>query len=160
MQLKKEFVEHEKAKKAADASNLAKSEFLANMSHELRTPLNAILGFSELMRRDSGITHEQRDNLETIGRSGEHLLSLINDVLELSKIEAGRIVLHKENFDLHRLLLTLKEMFQLPSQQKGLSLDFEREDDVPQYIRADQSKLRQILINLLGNAVKFTKTGG
>ncbi len=148
------------AKQKAEKANRTKSEFLANMSHELRTPLNAILGFSELMTRDSNISTEQLNNLQTIGRSGEHLLSLINDVLEFSKIEAGRIVLHKENFDLHRLLLGLEEMFQLRAQQKGLSLNFEQGTDVPQYIRADQNKLRQILINLVGNAVKFTETGG
>ncbi|MCP4579124.1 MAG: response regulator, partial [Deltaproteobacteria bacterium] len=148
------------ARRAAEKANRAKSEFLANMSHELRTPLNAILGFSELMRRDSGITREQLNNLETIGRSGEHLLSLINDVLEFSKIEAGRIVPNQETFDLHRLLLGLEEMFGLRARQKGLSLVFDQGADVPQYIRADQNKLRQILINLLGNAVKFTETGG
>ena len=148
------------AKERAESANRAKSEFLANMSHELRTPLNAIIGFSELMRRDSGITHEQRANLETIGRSGEHLLSLINDVLEFTKIEAGRIVLNQENFDLHHLLLGLEEMFRLRAQQKGLSLDVDLSDEIPQYIRTDQNKLRQILINLLGNAVKFTDKGG
>jgi signal transduction histidine kinase/FixJ family two-component response regulator len=141
------------------AANQAKSLFLANMSHELRTPLNAILGFSELMTRDQNLTLEQQRNLETIGRSGEHLLALINDVLELSKIEAGLIVLHEENFDLHRLLLGLEEMFRLRARQKRLSIEFEQADDVPRYIRADQNKLRQILINLLSNAVKFTEEG-
>jgi len=148
------------AKEAAEAANRSKSAFLANMSHELRTPLNAILGFSELMRRTPDITAEQRRNLETIGRSGEHLLSLINDVLEFSKIEAGRTALHEENFDLHRMLLGLEEMFGLRARQKGITLDFHCEPDVPKYIRTDQNKLRQILINLLGNAVKFTDTGG
>ncbi len=148
------------AKDTAEKATCAKSEFLAGMSHELRTPLNAILGFSELMRRDPGISSEQLDNLGVIGRSGEHLLSLINDVLEFSKIEAGSIVLNQENFDLHWLLLGLEEMFRLRVQQKGLSLDFTRGDNVPQYIRADQNKLSQILINLLGNAVKFTESGG
>lgn len=159
-QRKQAEVEILKSKMEAEQANQFKSEFLANMSHELRTPLNAILGFSELMKRDSNITQEQLDNLETIGRSGEHLLSLINNVLEFSKIEAGRIVLHQENFDLHRFLLGLEEMFRLRAQQKGLSLDFTRDTHVPQYIRTDQNKLRQILINLLGNAVKFTETGG
>lgn len=158
--LHQEISDRKRAEEAAEAANRAKSEFLANMSHELRTPLNAILGFSELMMRDPSLSREQLDNLKTIGRSGEHLLSLINDVLEFSKIEAGRIVLNQESFDLHRLLLGLKEMFRLRVQEKGLSLDFEQDDDVPQYIRADQSKLRQILINLLDNAVKFTETGG
>ena len=150
----------QEAKERAETANRAKSEFLANMSHELRTPLNAILGFSELMRRDPGISSEQLDNLGTIGRSGEHLLSLINDVLEFSKIEAGQIVLSQKNFDLHQLLFGLEEMFRLRVQQKELSLDFELGPDVPQYIRTDQNKLRQILINLLGNAAKFTESGG
>ncbi len=149
-----------KEKEKSEAANRAKSEFLANMSHELRTPLNAILGFSQLMRRDPGISPEQLANIETINRSGEHLLSLINDVLEFSKIEAGRIVVNPENFDLYRLLLGLEEMFRLRARQKELTLDVVRDNNIPQYIRADANKLRQILINLLGNAVKFTESGG
>ncbi len=156
---KQAMMELETAIMAAEAANCAKSEFLANMSHELRTPLNAILGFTQLMRRDPDITVEQLNNLDTIGRSGEHLLSLINDVLEFSKIEAGRAVLNQEDCDLHRLLHGIEEVFRLRVQNKGLSLDFELAADVPQYIHTDQGKLRQILINLLGNAVKFTERG-
>jgi signal transduction histidine kinase/DNA-binding response OmpR family regulator/HAMP domain-containing protein len=156
---KQAMVELETAILSAETANRAKSEFLANMSHELRTPLNAILGFSQLMRRDPGISPEQLHNLETIGHSGEHLLSLINDVLEFSKIEADRAVLNLEDFDLHRLLFDIEEVFRLKVQEKGLSLAFVFETDVPQNIHADQSKLRQILINLLGNAVKFTQNG-
>lgn len=152
--------ESNRYEKRLKEANSAKSEFWANMSHELRTPLNAILGFSELMSRDRRLSSEQLGYLETIGRSGEHLLSLINDVLEFSKIEAGRIVLNPENFDLHRLLLGLEEMFCLRARQKGLSLEFDRCAEVPRFIRSDQGKLRQILINLLGNAVKFTEAGG
>lgn len=148
------------AKNDAESANLAKSEFLANMSHELRTPLNAILGFSELMRRDPIVSGEQKTNLDIIGRSGEHLLTLINDVLDFSKIEAGRIELNQKKFDLHMLLTNIEEMFFLRTQQKGLYLESDRTDDVPQYVYTDQNKLRQILINLLENAVKFTKTGG
>ena len=159
-QRKKAYDELQKAKEAAEAANRAKSAFLANMSHELRTPLNAILGFSELMQRAPDISKEQQQNLETIGRSGEHLLSLINDVLEFSKIEAGRMAMNKEDFDLHGMLFGLEEMFALRIRQKGVSLDFTCDPDVPRYIHADQSKLRQILINLLGNAVKFTESGG
>ena len=150
----------EKSTEAAVAANRAKSVFLANMSHELRTPLNAILGFSELMTRDQGITADQRENLEIIGRSGEHLMALINDVLELSRIEAGRVELQEESFDLHRMLTGLEEMFRLRAEGKGLSLLFERAEDVPQYVRMDQGKLRQTLINVLGNAVKFAHEGG
>ncbi len=149
----------EKAKAAAEKADQAKSLFLANMSHELRTPLNAILGFSELMQRDPDITPALSNHIETINRSGEHLLALINDVLELSKIDAGSVILTPGIFDLHRLLASLEEMFRLRAQEKGLSLVFACAADVPRYIYADESKLRQILINLLGNAVKFTESG-
>ncbi len=148
------------AKDAAEAANRAKSVFLANMSHELRTPLNAILGFTQLMARDQHVTPTQRESLETIGRSGQHLLTLINDVLEMSKIEAGRTTLYEENFDVYRLCESLEDMFHLRASQKGLQLLFERTADVPQYIRTDESKLRQVLINLLSNAIKFTEEGG
>ncbi len=148
------------AKEAAEAANRAKSVFLANMSHELRTPLNAILGFAQLMNRDPGLTGEQRENLDTISRSGEHLLNLINDVLEMSKIEAGRNTLNEESFDLISLLDDLEDMFHMRASNKGLQLIFDRAPDVPQYVRTDQGKLRQVLINLLGNAVKFTQQGG
>ena len=150
----------EEARGAAEAANRAKSAFLAAMSHELRTPLNAVLGFSELMTSAPNLTVEQRENMEIIGRSGEHLLALINGVLDLSKIEAGRMELQPENFDLHEMLLGLGEMFSLRAEQKGLTLVFDLAPDVPRIIRADVGKLRQILINLLGNALKFTPTGG
>ncbi len=148
------------AKEAAESANRAKSTFLANMSHELRTPLNTIIGFSELMTRDPSLSAEQKGNLETIVRSGEHLLSLINDVLEFSKIEAGHLALRRESFDLHHLLLGLHEMFSLRARRKSLCLELVQASDLPRIVRADQSKLRQVLINLLGNAVKFTDAGG
>ncbi|WP_016874029.1 PAS domain S-box protein [Chlorogloeopsis fritschii] len=148
------------AKEAAEAANRAKSAFLANMSHELRTPLNAILGFAQLMERDPALNSKQRESLATINRSGEHLLNLIDDVLEMSKIEAGRIVFNPESFDLFGLLRTLQEMFQIRAQAKQLFLKFEIAPDLPRYIHTDEGKLRQVLINLLGNAVKFTQTGG
>jgi signal transduction histidine kinase/DNA-binding response OmpR family regulator len=150
----------EKARRLAEVANQAKSTFLAQMSHELRTPLNAVLGFSELMTRDPNLTPGQRANLETIGRSGEHLLALINDVLELSRIEAGRVEVQAESFDLWHMLLGLEELFRLRAETKDLTLVFERTHNVPQYVRTDANKLRQVLINLLGNAVKFTQEGG
>ncbi|MEJ5311336.1 MAG: ATP-binding protein [Anaerolineae bacterium] len=150
----------EEARKAAEEANRAKSIFLANMSHELRTPLNAILGYSQLMARDPQLTPAQRDYLDTIGRSGEHLLGLINDVLTMSKIEAGRTSLQENAFDLHRQLVGLKEMFAMRAADKGLNLILDIAPDVPQYIYADEGKLRQVLMNLLSNAVKFTEEGG
>jgi two-component system sensor histidine kinase/response regulator len=148
------------ARKAAESANRAKSVFLANMSHELRTPLNAILGFSQLMDRDPSLAVEQKESLEVITRSGEHLLTLINDVLEMSKIEAGRTVLDVQSFDLQRMLDDLEDMFYLRAADKGLTLLFEYTADVPRYVRTDEGKLRQVLINLLSNAVKFTQEGG
>jgi len=157
--LTKAYDELRKVKDLAEAANTAKSVFLANMSHELRTPLNAILGFSELMKRDPQVSAGQLVHLDTICRSGEHLLSLINDVLEFSKIEAGKLVAHKDVFDLHRLLLGLEEMFSLRAGQKGLFLEMNLDEEVPRYIFTDQNKLRQILINLLGNAIRYTNFG-
>ncbi len=149
----------QKAKEAAETANRAKSVFLANMSHELRTPLNAILGFTQIMERDPSFPPQRRKNLETIDRSGKHLLDLINDVLEMSKIEAGRTNLEKTGFDLYNTLDSLESIMRVRAENKGLNLVFEREDDLPRYIRTDERKLRQVLINLLGNAIKFTKEG-
>ena len=151
--------ELEKAKEHAEAANQAKSTFLANMSHELRTPLNAILGFSQFMRRSNTLSPEHREPLEIINTSGEHLLTLINDVLTMSKIEAGRIILNPVSFDLYRLLDDVEQMFRLKTNEKGLQLFCERAPEVPQFIRADEIKLRQILMNLINNAIKFTQTG-
>ncbi|HEY9742500.1 MAG TPA: PAS domain S-box protein [Coleofasciculaceae cyanobacterium] len=147
------------AKEAAEAANHAKSAFLANMSHELRTPLNAILGFSQLMVRGSSLSQSQQEYLGIISRSGEHLLALINDVLEMSKIEAGRTTLNEKSFDLYGLLNSLQEMLQLKAKSKGLQLIFDCAPDVPQFVQTDESKLRQVLMNLLGNAIKFTQQG-
>jgi signal transduction histidine kinase/CheY-like chemotaxis protein len=157
--LKKIQAELKQAKEAADAANLAKSQFLSNMSHELRTPLNIILGFAQLMLRNRSLDPQQQDYLDTINRSGEDLLTLINDVLEMSKIEAGRTILNPTNFDLYNLLDRLQQMFELKAQAKGLQLRLERSDTVPQYICTDESKLRQVLVNLIGNAIKFTQQG-
>ncbi|QMS87765.1 response regulator [Nostoc edaphicum CCNP1411] len=141
------------------AANLAKSEFLANMSHELRTPLNAILGFTQVMSRDYSLSGEHQENLAIINRAGEHLLNLINDILEMSKIEAGRITLNRSSFDLIHLLKNLEELFHLRAASKNLELQFEYTQDIPKYIETDENKLCQVLINLLGNAIKFTDMG-
>ena len=130
------------------------------MSHELRSPLNAILGFSQIMTRSKTLPSEHIENVGIISRSGEHLLSLINNVLDLSKIEAGHTTLNEKNFDLYRLLDDLEDMFHLKADDRRLQLIFERSSDVPRYVRTDEVKLRQILINLLNNALKFTQVGG
>src|ERR687885_528473 len=149
----------QKAVVAADQANRAKSEFLSSMSHELRTPLNAILGFSQVMVHDSSLHSQHRQHLEIINRASEHLLSLINDILEMSKIESGRTQLNESSFNLIKLLETLEEMFRLKAVSKKLQLNFEVAEGVPHFVKGDECKLRQILINLLGNAIKFTETG-
>ncbi len=148
------------SRQQAEIANRAKSAFLANMSHELRTPLNAIIGFSELMGFDTDISEKHRENLAIINRSGEYLLELINDVLELSKIEAAKDTLTVTAFDLYNTLDKVTEMIRLRTEKKNLQLVFERAEDVPRFVKTDERKLRQILLNLLGNAVKFTKEGG
>lgn len=148
------------AKEKAEVANRAKSIFIANMSHELRTPLNAILGFSQIMERSNNLPQEHQESVSIINRSGEYLLTLINNILDLSKIEAGKITLNLNNFDLYRLLDEVEELFKLRAINQGLQLYFERGDNVSQYIQTDELKLREVLINLLSNAMKFTKVGG
>ena len=142
----------------AQAANRAKSVFLSTMSHEIRTPMNAILGYTQLMRRDAKLSDAARENIEIIGRSGEHLLGLINDVLDLSKIEAGRVELRPIVFYLPRLLDDLAAMFRLRAEAKALKFEM-FVDDTAAYISGDEGKLRQVMINLVGNAIKFTRRG-
>jgi PAS domain S-box-containing protein len=156
----RDVTERKRYEQSLQQANRAKSVFLANMSHEIRTPMNAILGFSQLMLRDQDLTPRQSQYLGTINRSGEHLLALINDVLEMSKIEAGRTTLNPSTFDLSVLLNDLEMMFRVRTDEKKLSFSVEMIGEVPQCIVTDINKLRQVFINVLGNAVKFTEQGG
>ena len=153
-----EVEERQQAEEAATAANRAKSLFLANMSHEIRTPMNAILGYAQILDKDPQLTPQQQKAIETIGRSGRHLLALINDVLDISKIEAGREELHAVDFDLQELVGSLGEMFALRCQQQNLDWVLENQGPAGT-VRGDEGKLRQVLINLLGNAIKFTPKG-
>jgi PAS domain S-box-containing protein len=150
----------EEAAAEAQAANRAKSTFLSTMSHEIRTPMNAILGYAQLMARDPGLSSEAKANLKIIGRSGEHLLALINDVLDMSKIESGRVDLNPATFNLPRLVDDLAAMFRLRAGAKALRFEMKMEGEPAPYVVADEGKIRQVLINLLGNAVKFTEVGG
>ncbi len=147
------------AKDAAEAANRAKSAFLANMSHELRTPLNAIMGFTQLMQRDQEIPAHLQENLHIVNHSGEHLLNLINDVLEMSKIEAGQASFSRTSFDLPAMLTHLAETFRIQAEAKGLRLILEMPEDLPRFVTTDERKLGQVVANLLSNAVKFTQKG-
>ncbi|MEB3229400.1 MAG: ATP-binding protein, partial [Leptolyngbyaceae bacterium] len=147
------------AKEVADKANTAKSRFLANMSHELRTPLNSVIGFAQILSRDTTLPKEAIERIQIINRSGEHLLSLINDILEMSKVEAGQATLNNADIDLHQFLRDILNMFRPETQRKGIQIILNQDESVPQYISLDEGKLRQILINLISNAVKFTQQG-
>lgn len=148
-----------KAIEAAEAANQAKSAFLANMSHEIRTPMNGILGFAQILQRDKGLDKTQLEQIQTIKNSGDHLLGIINDILDLSKIEAGKMDLNLETFDLNQLINGLSPLFQIKCEEKGLVWKMETPSGDPSFVEGDPSKIRQILINLIGNAVKFTDVG-
>ncbi len=148
-----------KAQHAAEAANQAKTMFLANMSHELRTPLNGVLGYAQILNRDKSLTARQRDAIDLIHRSGKHLLTLINDVLDLSKIEAGKMELTPIEFQFPQFLKRIAGIAGMQARQKGLRFDYQTPPTLPAGIEADKTRLRQILLNLLGNAVKFTKKG-
>jgi PAS domain S-box-containing protein len=147
------------ATEEAISANLSKSVFLSNMSHEIRTPLNAILGYSQLLQDDDNLTKGQYENLKTINRSGEHLLALINDILDMSKIEAGRITLKNADFNFSAVLKDVERLFKFKAAEKNIQLDIINVNYVPEIIFADESKIRQVIINLIGNAIKFTPEG-
>ncbi|MDY6822305.1 MAG: ATP-binding protein [Thermodesulfobacteriota bacterium] len=148
------------AKETAEAANRAKSEFLSNMSHELRSPMTVILGYSQMMREDDTFPPQHLDNLDAINKSGKHLLSLINDALHFSRIEARKESLNVTTIDLHALIREMESMFRIKAGKKDLTLEVFWMADVPRYVAADEKKFRQILINLLTNAVEFTDRGG
>lgn len=152
-------VELERARVAAEVANQAKSDFLANMNHELRTPLNGILGYAQILDRDRSLTPQQRQGVQIIQRCGTHLLTLINDVLDLAKIEARRVELYPQPLAFRSFLLTTAEICRIKAEEKGIDFRDEIADDLPTAIRADEKRLRQVLLNLLSNAVKFTDHG-
>jgi PAS domain S-box-containing protein len=156
---KKRTLELYKAKEAAESANVAKSSFIASISHELRTPMNAILGFTKKILSDSSLSEKNINDLKIINKSGEHLLSLINEVLDLSKIEAGAMEIESNPLDLHTLFQQVSQLLKVKSDEKGLSLELDIKSTVPNYVMGDESKMRQLILNIAGNAIKFTEKG-
>ncbi|MEM7112206.1 MAG: ATP-binding protein [Chloroflexota bacterium] len=150
----------EVAKQKAEAANLAKSAFLANMSHELRTPLNGILGYTQILLREGKLGSKQDQAVQTIHQSGSHLLTLINDILDISKIEAGKMELDAHPCHFADFLQVIADMMRVRAQQKGISFTYEQHSELPVAVEVDEKRLRQVLINLIGNAIKFTQEGG
>ncbi len=142
------------------AANKAKSEFFTNMSHELRTPLNSILGFAQVLQRADNLIPEHKECLDIIYQSGNHLLTMINDILDLSKIEPGKIQLTPKDLPLPEFLEMVVEILRVKAEEKGIYLRYQSTSELPTVIHADEKRLRQVLINLLGNAIKFTEKGG
>ncbi|MBW4540621.1 MAG: AAA family ATPase [Myxacorys chilensis ATA2-1-KO14] len=159
LHLQQEISERQRAEEVADAANRAKSEFLANMSHELRTPLNGILGYAQILGKDAALTDLQKNGIKVIRRCGEHLLMLINDVLDVSKIEARKMELHLDDFYFSEFLEGIVAICGIRAEQKRIAFTYSALSPLPQLVQADEKRLRQVLLNLLGNAVKFTEKG-
>ncbi|MBD2213668.1 AAA family ATPase [Nostoc linckia FACHB-104] len=159
LQLQQEIRDRQRAEEVAENANRAKSQFLASMSHELRTPLNGILGYAQILNKNKGLTPDQKNGINIIHQCGEHLLTLINDILDLSKIEAGKLELYPKEFSLPEFLESIVKICCIRSEQKGIALVYHQLSVLPKVVRADEKRLRQVLINLLSNAVKFTEKG-